>query len=147
MVEPLPKGEYSKLISPMGPHYGSNSWTHAVKLLWGACHSTEPFCQFSSRYELVFSQIYVAIWRHLGTINSSPPSAAYMRQCIGSALVQIMSRCLFGVKPLCWVNVNWNLKNRLWRNFNTKFERFHLWKCVWKCRLRNGGHFVQGKMN
>ena len=32
--------------------------------------------------------------------NSSPPSAAYMRSLIGSALVQIMASCLFGAKPL-----------------------------------------------
>ena len=33
-------------------------------------------------------------------INSSPPSAAYLRQWIGSALVQIMACHLFGAKPL-----------------------------------------------
>ena len=33
-------------------------------------------------------------------INSSPPSAAYMRQWIGSALVQIMACRLFGAKTL-----------------------------------------------
>ena len=34
------------------------------------------------------------------TVNSLPPSAAYMRQWIGSALVQIMTCRLFGTKPL-----------------------------------------------
>ena len=33
-------------------------------------------------------------------VNSSPPSAAYMRQWIGSALVQKMACRLFGAKPL-----------------------------------------------
>ena len=33
-------------------------------------------------------------------INSSSPSAAYMRQWIGSAFVQIMARRLFGAEPL-----------------------------------------------
>ena len=33
-------------------------------------------------------------------LNSSPPSAAYMCQWIGSALVQIMAWSLFGAKPL-----------------------------------------------
>ena len=33
-------------------------------------------------------------------VNSSPPSAAYMRQWTGSALAQIMACCLFGTKPL-----------------------------------------------
>ena len=36
----------------------------------------------------------------LRTVNSSPPSAAYMSRCIGSALVQIMACRLFGAKPL-----------------------------------------------
>ena len=31
--------------------------------------------------------------------NSSPPSAAYMRQLTGSALVQLMACRLFGAKP------------------------------------------------
>ena len=34
------------------------------------------------------------------SLNSSPPSAAYMRQWIGSALVQIMACRLCGAKPL-----------------------------------------------
>ena len=33
-------------------------------------------------------------------VDSSPPSAAFMRQWIGSALVQIMACRLFGAKPL-----------------------------------------------
>ena len=36
----------------------------------------------------------------LSVINSSPPSATYMRQWTGSALVQIMACCLIGAKPL-----------------------------------------------
>ena len=27
--------------------------------------------------------------------------------------------------------------------FESKCKTFHLWKCVWKYRLRNGGHLVQ----
>ena len=34
------------------------------------------------------------------TVNSSPPSAAYMRRSTGSALVQIMACRLDGTKPL-----------------------------------------------
>ena len=36
----------------------------------------------------------------LCTINSSSPSAAYMRHSIGSALVQVMACRLFGAKPI-----------------------------------------------
>ena len=28
--------------------------------------------------------------------------------------------------------------------FESKYKTFHSWKCAWNCRLRNGGHFVQG---
>ena len=37
---------------------------------------------------------------HRSYFNSSTPRAAYMRQWIGSALVQIMACRLFGAKPL-----------------------------------------------
>ena len=28
----------------------------------------------------------------------------------------------------------------------SKFKHFHSWKCIWKCRLGNGGHFVSASM-
>ena len=54
--------------------------------------------------------------------SSSPPSAAYMRQWIELALVQIMDCCLFGAKPLskpmlCYI-VNLMLRIKLEWNFN-----------------------------
>ena len=30
--------------------------------------------------------------------------------------------------------------------FESKYKTFHSSKCIWKCHLRNGGHFVQGEM-
>ena len=53
------------------------------------------------------------------------PSAAYLRQWIGSALVQKMACRLFGVNPFLnqlWVIVNCTLKNKIQWNFdqNTK---------------------------
>ena len=30
--------------------------------------------------------------------------------------------------------------------FQSKYKNFHSWKCIWKYRLRKGGHFVQGEM-
>ena len=63
------------------------------------------FHRKSSRY-----QSLICVWKYTVNItatsprgqwvNSSPPSAAYMRQWIGSALVQIMACHLFGAKPL-----------------------------------------------
>ena len=58
--------------------------------------------------------------------NSSPPSATYMRQWLGSELVQIMACRLFGAKPLskqCWI-VNWTLRNKLQWKFNQNMKLF-----------------------
>ena len=53
--------------------------------------------------------------------NSSPPSAAYMRHWIRSALIQVIACRLFGAKPLpdqCWPIVNWTLGNKFQWNSN-----------------------------
>ena len=38
--------------------------------------------------------------RSIASLNSSPPGASYMRQLIGSALIQITACCLCSAKPL-----------------------------------------------
>ena len=48
---------------------------------------------------LFFAWMSTHIGRQI-VFNSCPPTAAYMRQCIGSALVQILACRLFGAKPL-----------------------------------------------
>ena len=60
------------------------------------------------------------------SINSSPPSAAYMRQRIGSALVQIMACHLFCAKPLSKPRaiVNWTIRNKLQWNFDHNRKLF-----------------------
>ena len=82
------------------------------------------------------------------TSNSSPPCAAYMLQWIGSALVQVMACRLFGAKStpepmLAYCKLD--LEEQTSMNFESKYKTFYSWKCIWKCRLRNGGHFVQGR--
>ena len=59
-------------------------------------------------------------------VHSSPPSAAYMRQWIGWALVQKTTCRLFGAKPLsetmlfyCQL-LGYCLRNKVQRNFNQK---------------------------
>ena len=55
-------------------------------------------CQTSGK--VIYIHIYVCQLDHQKQIfNSSPPSDAYMRQWIGSVLVQIMAWRLFGAKP------------------------------------------------
>ena len=63
-------------------------------------------------------------------------------------LVQIMAWCRIGTKPLSKPMLGYcqfGLRNKLQWNFK-KNTTFHSW-CTWKCRLRNGGHFVHGKMS
>ena len=45
-------------------------------------------------------------------IATSPPSATYIRQWIGSALVQTMASCLFGAKPLSKLMLGYCQLNR-----------------------------------
>ena len=68
-----------------------------------------------SNYDLAFA------------FNSSPPSAEYMRQCIGSALVQIMACRLFGAKPLSKPMLDYSQlshKNKFQWKFNQNTKVF-----------------------
>ena len=75
-------------------------------------------------------------------INTSPPNAAYMRQWIESALVQIMACRLFGTKPLS-KSIGPSGTN-LSEFVLLKYKNFHIRKCISTYRLRTGCHFVQG---
>ena len=57
-----------------------------------------------------------------GSFNSSPPSAAYMRQWIGSALIKIMACHLFGAKPLSKPMLGY-CQLESWNKFQLKFYR------------------------
>ena len=83
-------------------------------------------------------------------VNSSPPSAAYMRQWIRSALVQIMACRLFGTKPLFKPVLGYyqfDPKEKTSVKFESKYNTFHSQKGIWKWRLWNGGHYVLGKIS
>ena len=47
----------------------------------------------------------------------------------------------------CWVIINWTLRNKFHWNCNQNTKLFIHEKCIWKYRLQNGSHFVQGKMS
>ena len=82
--------------------------------------------------------------------TSSPPSDAYVRQWIRSALVQIMACRLIGAKPLSQPMLGYcqlDPKEQTSVKFLSKYKIFHSQKCIWKHRLRNGGHFDQGEMS
>ena len=95
-------------------------------------------------------------WPHDGAtygchpLNSSPSSSAYMRQWLGSALVQIMAWRLFGAKPLSKPTLGYcqlDPKEQTSVKFQSKYKTFHSRKRTWKYRLRKGGHFVPGEMS
>ena len=46
----------------------------------------------------------------------------------------------------CWNIVNWTLRNRLIWKLNRNWYILNSRKCIWKCRLENGGHFVSASM-
>ena len=74
-------------------------------------------------------------------LNSSPPSAPYMRQWIGSTFVQIMACRLFG-----WVIANWTIGNKLQLNFYQNTKLLVHENASEKNRLWNGSQFVQGRL-
>ena len=86
-------------------------------------------------------------WHKLKPVNSSPPSAAYLHQRTGSALVQIMACRLFGAKPLPEPMLAYCQLNS-WEHISMKFEpefyHFHSRKCIWTCRLPKWQPFCQG---
>ena len=66
------------------------------------------------------------------------------------ALVKAMACHLFSAKPLPEPMLTYcQIDPQEWTSmkFKSKHKTFHSWKCIWKCRLWNGGHFVQGEMS
>ena len=80
-------------------------------------------------------------------IYLSPPSAVYMRQWSGSALVQVMACRLNGAKPLpepmltCCPLDSWKQTSV---KFESEFYHFHSRKCIWNCRLPKWRPFGPG---
>ena len=82
-------------------------------------------------------------------VNSLRQSDAYMRQYNIVTLLQIMACHLFSAKPLSEPMHSYcqlDTKEHISVNFYSRFKSFHSVKCTWKCRLRNGGHFISASM-
>ena len=79
----------------------------------------------------------------LYSTNSSPLTAC-MCQWIRSALIKIMACRLVGAKPLSQPMLDDQSLETSLSEFVIKIQIFHLRKCIWKYRLRNGSHFVHG---
>ena len=106
-------------------------------ILKNGCHFVGAIFRFVFLYENCAFSIQTSVaFVSKGLIKTSPPSAAYMHQWTGSALVQIITCHLLGTKPLhnqCLVIVKWTLRNNLQWNFN-QIQNFHSQKCIWKCK-------------
>ena len=82
-------------------------------------------------------------------VNSSPPSAPYMRQWTGSVRYGSYN----GLAPvrrqaISWTNTDLLSIGPLGTNFSEiriKIHNFSIIKMFWKCHLRYGGHFVRGR--
>ena len=94
-----------------------------------------------------FENYFLTLTSQMIYQNSSPPSAAYRRQWIRSALVLIMACRLFGNRTIIWTNAVLLSIGPLGTNFSEiliNIQNFHSRKFIWKYRLRKDGHFVQG---
>ena len=82
-------------------------------------------------------------------INSLRPRDAYMRHQSRPSLVQIMACRLCGTKPLSEPMLDY-CKLDPWEHISVKFwskyNNFHWRKCIWRCRLEDGGHLVSASM-
>ena len=74
---------------------------------------------------VVCEMSFILVWHQYAEYLSS--ASAYMRQWIGSALVQILACRLYGAEPLSkpmLLFVNWTLGNKLQENFNQNTNIF-----------------------
>ena len=81
-------------------------------------------------------------------IDSYPPSTTYMRQWIGSALVQVMACRLVGNKQYpnhCWPTVNWSPRNKFQWNLKRNTKLFIHVNAFVNVVCQSCGHFVQGR--
>ena len=84
-------------------------------------------------------------WR-MTHLTHLPPSAACMRQWIGSALAEIMACRLFGAKPLSKPMLACQLDSREHISviYESEFYHFHSRKFNLKCRLPKWRPFLPG---
>ena len=99
----------------------------------------------STPYNMMWLQYWCAsVW-----YNSSPPSAACMRQWTRQASVQIMACRLFGAKPLPKPMLTFCQlihRNKLQWNVNQNTKLFINENAYENVVWQNGGHFVQGEI-
>ena len=105
--------------------------------------NSKPFASSKFLHKLMLSNKFLSVdiiqngWRNLAKyrsarrVDSSPPSAAYIRRWTVSALVQVMACRLGGAKPLSEPMMTycpWDPKEHISMKFYLKFKYFHLKK-------------------
>ena len=111
-------------------------------------HSDEKkkkWLDFMSKILYIFSEIFLRMCSLSCVINSLRPSDAYNLTIIGPDN---------GLSPgrrqaIIWTNAGILLIGPWGTNFSEiliGIHAFHSRKFIWKCRLRNGGHFVSASM-
>ena len=92
-------------------------------------------------------------WFECSTPSAEDPAlrgisgAAYMRQCTGSSLVQVMACRLFGAKPLpepMLAYYQLHSGEQISAKFQSEFCTFHWRKCIWNCHLPKWWPFCPG---
>ena len=105
------RGLYGACQQNISPHRSCHTY------IAQACKGILCMCMDTRDYEYGCTYAMYA-WIVTPSVNSSPPSAAYMHQWIGSALVQIMACRLFGAKPLSKPMLGVLLIGPLGKNFH-----------------------------
>ena len=79
---------------------------------------------------------------HLDLMKSLRPSGAIWRRKTLSSLIQVMASSLLGTKPLPEPLQTSCQSDQKQTSVKSKDQHFYSWKCIWICRLHNGGHFI-----
>ena len=116
-------------------------------------HSAEEdnLSTFDSKITCLCQSIEIKSSQHLDIdiFNSLRPRDTYMHQWTMPSLVHTMACRLVGAKPLSDSMLRYGQfepQEQFSAEFSVKFIYFHSGKCIWKCRLWNDCHFVQGEM-
>ena len=104
----------------MSSRWQASITTEITTLKFSRCEPTNMF-KFSKQICIEFDDSKLSTQSNNSMHALSPLSAAYMHQCIGSALVQILKNHNLNQ---CWVIIKWTLRNKLQWNFDQNTTLF-----------------------
>ena len=110
---------------------------------YGGCRWLGP--KFPNRYPstlIIFYQCHmIRIVLHIYRINRSAYECRIYAPANSVSIGSDNGLPPDGRQAIIWTNS----RELLTRPLGFKMQHFHLWKCIWKRRLRNGGHFSSGR--